>query len=89
LIAAAMNGHLSTCGALIAGGANINSSTSDGWSALQKACSHKRQDVVKLLLSLVKVDLSRIKPNKAARQPLNASTKDPMADTRLMLTLSI
>ncbi|MDO8990029.1 MAG: ankyrin repeat domain-containing protein [Sideroxyarcus sp.] len=89
LIAAAMNGHLSACGALIAGGANINSSTSDGWSALQKACSHKRHDVVKLLLSLMKVDLSRIKPNKAARQTLNTNTKDPMSDTRLMLTLSI
>jgi hypothetical protein len=89
LIAAAMNGHLSACGALIAGGANINSSTSDGWSVLQKACSHKRHDVVKLLLSLMKVDLSCIKPNKAAQQPLNARTKDPMSDTRLMLTLSI
>jgi ankyrin repeat protein len=89
LIAAAINGHLSACAALIAGGANINSSTSDGWSALQKACRHNRHDVVKLLLSLMKVDLSRIKPNKAGRQPLNASTKDPMSDTRLMLTLSI
>ena len=89
LIAAAMNGHLSACAALIAGGANINSSTNDGWSALQKACSHNRHDVVKLLLSLMKVDLSRIKPNKAGRQQLNASTRDPMSDTRLMLTFSI
>ncbi len=89
LIAAAMNGHLSACAPLIAGGANINSSTSDGWSALQKACSHNRHDVAKLLLSLMKVDLSRIKPNKAARQQLNTSTKDSMSDTRLMLTLSI
>ena len=89
LIAAAMNGHLSACAPLIAGGANINSSTSDGWSALQKACGHNRHDVVKLLLSLMKVDLSRIKSNKAGRQPLNTSTKDPMSDTRQMLTLSI
>lgn len=89
LIAAAMNGHLSACAALIAGGANINSSTSDGWSALQKACRYNRDDVVKLLLSLIKVDLSCIKPNKAGRQPLNANTNDPMSDTRLMLTLSI
>jgi ankyrin repeat protein len=84
-----MNGNLSACGALIAGGANINASTSDGWSALQKACRHNRHDVIKLLLSLMKVDLSRVKPNKAARQPLNTGSKDPMSDTRQMLTLSI
>jgi hypothetical protein len=89
LIAAAMSGHLSACAALIAGGANINASTGDGWNALQKACRYNRHDVVKLLLSLMKVELSHVKPNKAARQPLNASTKDPMSDTRQMLTLSI
>jgi hypothetical protein len=69
LMVAAMKGHLSSCATLIAGGANTNMSTNDGWTALQKASLNEHHTVVRLLLSLMKVDLSG--PRKKKERKLN------------------
>ncbi len=64
LMAAAMNGHLDVCATLIAAGANTNLSTQDGWTALQKASAYNHHAVVRLFLSLMKVNLIGTTPNK-------------------------
>ncbi len=61
LLMAAMNGHLPACATLIASGANTNLSSDDGWTALQKASHNNHTSVIKLFLSLMKVDLRGLK----------------------------
>jgi len=89
LMVAAMNGHLSSCAILIAGGANTNLTTNDGWTALQKASFNEHHEIVRLLLSLMKIDL-RGKRTKKKNKPYVIRNEAPVcSDSHPGLTICI
>ena len=89
LMVAAMNGHLFSCAILIAGGANTNLTTNDGWTALQKASFNEHHEIVRLLLSLMKIDLKGKRTKKKNKLYVTRNEAPVRSDSYPGLTICI